>query len=448
MSLGLGFNGTLLGGRQLNKIIARNNRVGLIGNSLVTETGGVGSNGTRSWGFASWARAFSFGAIDFNSANNNGTICGHSGNSSVSILNNHLTSDITRLINYQVGSVVLMISGNDPPNAVSFANTVAAVTSIISRVRSEVSAGVGYEVPVIICNGTPRNSFAYSNALADIARWELSLENPAAGIYVADTFNATALSRFSNTAASGVLRPDNTHLTTIGAQLAGKAVANKAKEVLPYYYHPEANVNVINNHSLSGSNGSFIAWTGGTWVGNLPQGWNIQSLNSNPGTVTANTSVDSNGITWMNFQFSNLSSNSTSSGDFWLYSTFNGLSLLANTDYTDYSTVVRIESQSVGLGRVSFGTRKQSGGIWPYSGNTAPAWDHIWEGSSTTYPYKSDETITYMLRQPHVIKDPLATSINSIFEFAFLRYANGLPGSANISIALVSERKYTGLLTD
>ena len=448
MSLGLGFNGTLLGGRQLNKIIARNNRVGLIGNSLVTETGGGPSTGYRSWGFGTWARAFSFGAMDFNGANNAGTICGHSGNSSVSILNNHLTADIARMITHQVGSVILMISGNDPPNAVSFANTVAAVTTIISRVRSEVSAGVGYEVPVIICNGTPRNSFSYSNALADVARWELSLENPAAGIYVADTFNATALSRFSNTALSGVLRPDNTHLTVLGAQIAGKEVARKAREVLPYYYHPESSINVVNNHTFAGSNGGFVAWTGGTWVGTLPTGWNMQSLNSNPGTVTVNTSVDASGTTWLDLQFANLNSNSTSSGSFWLYGTLNNTALFSNTDYMDYSSVINVASNSVGLGRISLAVRKQSGGQFPFTGTAVAAIDGLWEGSGTTYPFKSDENLSYMLRTPHPIRDSSANNIAPLLEFGFLRYANGLSGSANISIALVSERKYTGLLTD
>lgn len=414
---------------------AQNNRVGAYGHSFVTQTYNTGL--THNAGIMDAFRQKSYGAIDYCTT----TIRGHSGQTSTQLASTaQMDTDITALAAKSVGLVVLILGANDAGAGISAATTLANTQFIINYIQTGLKAALGWDVPVLLVDGSPGsvNQAAFL-AAAQVVR---PLHNPARGIYVAPVYNALVDTFDSLTPSAGIFQTDNAHPSVIGASRAGTAMWPAIRQAMP----------AVDLLSASGLLfGGDFAGTGGTLsttpvaaTGVAPTDWIVQASTLAAGTVVCSLGIGTGGYNWWQIAATNIS-NGAASVTLALSSSANRIALVTpGTDYVELSMLYELDAGSSGLGRLHALAKRQSGGAYTFTATANQASDANWQGSATTMILPPEAT-SGMLRVPHVLIDAAGTTLGFKIEIST---PNNVPSTFTLRLAMPQFRKYTGLLLD
>lgn len=220
-----------------------------------------------------------------------------SGNSTQSVL-----ESVPDLIATDCETVVVLTSINDRDAAVDADWTISRLIQIIQQITAAGKVLVlCNEMPVSYLDGTQT---AYHIA---VKNWINGQHKPADGVYVADTWGALESTPGSNTPASGVYR-DTKHPSTLGAYLAGQALANVLETLRPY--DPNVLPADASDSRLLSTN-PFMTGTGGTIVpskggsGSIATGFTYTTSSSADGILcTMSKETLSDGNEWQKYVFS------------------------------------------------------------------------------------------------------------------------------------------------
>lgn len=417
-------------------IRAANNRIGIFGNSFVaTDTYSAGS--LRNFGFGPWVRQKSRGAIDFSR-----TVIGGNGGDRTDVLRDtYLDAFISACITKQVGAVVLMLGSNDPSGSYSTAISIANINDIINACIDEISAALGWRVIVILCDEQPRSAgYGFASELLALSRAERLLHNPSRGVYVANTYNATADGFDGLTPVAGTNR-DGTHYSIVGAELAGEAVWSRMRPLMP-------SVDLFSSPGLlfggdfGGAGGTMTAWAGGTLTGSAPTGYTLV-VTGTAGTVNSTLIEDDDGVHWWDLAWSGLT-NGASAASISFYGSANQIAaVVPGTDYMDSIIAYELDAGASNFGHMRMVCRRQSGNM-KMTGTATDAADAQWVGSISTLPFP-DKELFGILRLPHSI---VAADATLLAQRVYLETLASQTSTGRVRFALPQFRKYTGLLLD